>query len=144
MTANRTSREYAEAAPTALNRFGYYSALFTALLTIASFGFALYAVPISGANCPGNCAEYPYLDTVARFPRDFMWMPLAILLVLAYVTLMVSIHIYAPGSKKIFSQAGLSFALMSATILSSAYFIQFSVIPISLMKGQTEGLAALI
>jgi hypothetical protein len=71
-------------------------------------------------------------------------MPLAILLLLAYVTLMVSIHTYASGNKKIYSQAGLAFALMSATILSSTYFIQFSVIPISLMKGQTEGLAALI
>jgi hypothetical protein len=126
------------------SRFGYYSALVTVILTIVSFGFALYAIPISGANCPGDCAEYPYLDTVERFPRDFLWMPLAILLVLAYVTLMVSIHDYAPGNRKTFSQAGLSFALMSATILSSAYFIQFSVIPISLMKGQTEGLAALI
>ena len=125
-------------------RFGHYAALLTAILTAVSFAFALYAVPISGANCPENCVEYPYLDTAARFPRDFMWMPLAILLVLAYVTMMVSIHDYAPGNRKTFSQAGLSFALMSATILSSAYFIQFSVIPISLMKGQTEGLAALI
>jgi hypothetical protein len=57
---------------------------------------------------------------------------------------MVSIHTYARGSKKTFSQAGLSFALMAATMLSSAYFIQFSVIPISLIKGETDGLAALI
>jgi hypothetical protein len=144
MTANDTSQDYPERAHAAPGRFGFYSALATTLLTIVSFGFALYAVPISGANCPGNCAEYPYLDTAARFPRDFMWMPLAILLVLAYVTLTVSIHTYAPGSKKTFSQAGLSFALMSATMLSSAYFIQFSVIPISLIKGETDGLAALI
>jgi len=144
MKANETSRDYPETTHAAPGRFGFYSALATTLLTLISFGFALYAIPISGANCPGNCAAYPYLDTVARFPRDFMWMPLAILLVLAYVTLMVSIHTYAPSNKKTFSQAGLSFALMSATILSSAYFIQFAVIPISLMKGETDGLAALI
>ena len=144
MITNRPSRDDNEAAPTAPNRFGFYSALCTALLTTVTFGFALYAIPISGANCLENCVEYPYLDTAARFPRDFMWMPLAILLVLAYVTLMVSIHTYAPGSKKTFSQAGLSFALMAATMLASVYFIQFSVIPISLMKGETDGLAALI
>lgn len=144
MITNRSSRDDGEAAPTAPNRFGVYAALCTALLTIVTFGFALYAIPISGANCLENCVEYPYLDTAARFPRDFMWMPLAILLVLAYVTLMVSIHAYAPDSKKTFSQAGLSFALMAATMLASVYFIQFSVIPISLMKGETDGLAALI
>ena len=144
MITNRPSRDDNEAAPTAPNRFGFYSALCTALLTTVTFGFALYAIPISGANCLENCVEYPYLDTAARFPRDFMWMPLAILLVLAYVTLMVSIHAYAPDSRKTFSQAGLSFALMAATMLASVYFIQFSVIPISLMKGETDGLAALI
>jgi hypothetical protein len=126
------------------SRFGYYSALLTVILTTVSFGFALYAIPISGVNCTGDCVKYPYLDTVERFPRDFMWMPLAILLILSYVTWMVSIHAYAPGNRKIFSQVGLSFALISATILSSAYFIQFSVIPVSLMNGETEGLAALI
>jgi hypothetical protein len=36
------------------SRFGYYSALLTVILTIVSFGFALYAIPITGANCPGD------------------------------------------------------------------------------------------
>jgi len=126
------------------NRFGYYSAILTAVVTIVTFGFALVAIPISGANCPGNCVEYPYLDTVSQFPRDFLWMPLAIVLVLAYVALMVSIHSYAPRQKKIFSQVGLSFALIAAAILVADYFIQFSVIPISLRNNETEGLAMLI
>ncbi len=126
------------------NRFGYYSAILTTVLAIVTFGFAIAAMPISGANCPRDCVKYPYLDTVSQFPRDFIWMPLAIMLVLAYVTLMVSIHSYAPGQKKIFSQVGLSFALVAAAILMSDYFIQFSVIPMSLMNSETEGLAMLI
>jgi hypothetical protein len=126
------------------NRFGYYSAILTTVITIVTFGFAMAAIPISGANCPGDCVEYPYLDTVSQFPRDFLWMPLAIMLVLAYVTLMVSIHAYAPGQKKIFSQVGLSFALIAAAILVGDYFVQFSVIPMSLMNSETEGLAVLI
>ena len=109
-----------------------------------TFGFAVVAIPISGANCPGNCVEYPYLDTVSQFPRDFLWMPLAIGLVLAYVALMTSIHTYASSQKKIFSQVGLSFALIAATILAADYFIQFSVIPMSLTNNETEGLAMLI
>ena len=126
------------------NRFGYYSAILTTVIAIVTFGFAMAAIPISGANCLGDCAEYPYLDTVSRFPRDFLWMPLAIMLVLTYVTLMVSIHSYAPRHKKIFSQVGLSFALIAAAILAGDYFIQFSVIPMSLTNSETEGLAMLI
>lgn len=126
------------------SRFGYYSAILTTVVTIVTFSFAMIAIPISGANCPGDCVEYPYLDTISQFPRDFLWMPLAIILVLAYVTLMVSIHFYAPGQKRIFSQVGLSFALVAAAILVGDYYIQFSVTPMSLTNSETEGLAMLI
>ena len=126
------------------SRFGYYSAILTTIVTIVAFGFAMIAIPISGANCPGDCVEYPYLNTISQFPRDFLWMPLAIMLVLAYVTLIVSIHSYASSQKKIFSQVGLSFALIAAVILAIDYYIQFSVIPMSLMNNETEGLAVLI
>ena len=71
-------------------------------------------------------------------------MPLAIVLVLTYVILMVSIHSYASSQTKVFSQVGLSFALIAAVILVADYYIQFSVIPISLMNKETEGLALLI
>ena len=123
------------------SRFGFYSALSTAVLTLVTFGFAITALPNSGANCTADCVEYPYLEVLAEYPRDFLWMPLAIVLVLAYVTLMVSIHFLAPEHKKIFSQAGLSFALIAAALLVCDYFIQFSVVPMSLFNNQTEGLA---
>jgi hypothetical protein len=126
------------------SRFGYYSAILTTVITLVTFGFAMAALPNSGANCIADCVEYPYLDILAEYPRDFLWMPLAILLVLAYVTLMVSIHFYAPERQKIFSQVGLSFALIAATLLASDYFIQFSVIPMSLVNNETEGLAVWI
>lgn len=67
----------------------------------------------------------------------------AIILILSYVTLMISIHAYASLEKKIFSLIGLSFAIIAATILLVDYFIQFSVIPISLMSGETQGLSLL-
>ena len=126
------------------NRVGFYSAFMTVVLTLVTFGFAMIAIPIAGANCPGNCVDYPYLNTVTQYPRDFLWMPLAILMILAYVTLMVSIHASAPAQKKIFSQIGLAFALIATAILASDYFIQFSTIPMSLVNNETEGLAILI
>ena len=84
-----------------------------------------------------------YLDTVAQFPRDYLWMYPAVLLVLSYVVVMAAIHAYASPQKKIFSQIGLCFAVISAFLLFTDYFVQFSVVPISLMNGETEGIPLL-
>ena len=125
------------------NLVGFYSATLTVILTFITFGFALVAIPISGANCPAQCISYPYLDTVSQFPKDYLWMIPASILILVYVILMTSIHAYAASQKKIFTQIGLTFAIVSAIILLSDYFVQFSVIPVSLMNGETEGIALL-
>lgn len=123
---------------------GFYSSIVLVVITLVTFGFAITAVPVSGANCLEGCFDYPYLDTLSQFPKDFRWMIPAILLMLVYQVAMVAIHQTAAQEKKIFSQIGLSFALMSTLILVSDYFIQFSVIPISLMHGETEGITMLI
>ena len=70
-------------------------------------------------------------------------MPFAVLLIVVYVVLMASIHTYAAQHKKIYSQIGLSFALIAAGILLSDYLIQFSVVPASLMNQETDGIALL-
>lgn len=67
----------------------------------------------------------------------------AIIMTLIYVVLMVCIHFNAAHDKKIFSQIGLSFALMAAVILILDYFIQLSVIQPSLLNGETDGIALL-
>lgn len=122
---------------------GFYAAILTSVVTLITFALALTAIPISGTNCPGDCINYPYLDTVAQFPRDYRWMLPAILLLLIYVVLMVSIRGYAPERKRVFGQIGLAFSIMSATILAGTYYIQFAVVPVSLMHGETEGIALL-
>ena len=133
----------AELAPTSANRVGLYASITVAILTLVTFGFAIVAIPISGANCLEGCIDYPYLDTVAQFPKDYRWMPLASLLMLAYVAWTVAIHAAAAARKQIFSQVGLIFASMAALILVTDYFLQFSVVPISLMSGETEGITLL-
>ena len=122
---------------------GFYAAILTAVITMVTFGIAIFTPPLSGAFCVGSCIEYPFTNIVSRFPRDYVWMYLAILLTLIYVVLMVCIHHYASKDKKIFSQIGLSFALISATILIINYFIQISVIQPSLVNGETDGIAIL-
>jgi hypothetical protein len=133
----------AELTKTAANRVGLYSSILTVVMTAVTFGLAITAIPNSGAGCRDKCFEYPYLDTLSEFPGDYLWMPPAMILVVVYVVLVVSIHAYASPQKKVFSQIGLSFALLAAGVLFCDYFVQFSVVPISLMNEQTEGIALL-
>ncbi len=122
------------------NLVGFYSAIFLTLITIITFGLALTAVPISGANAPGDGLPYPYLDTLKQFPKDYLWMITAIILILTYVVFMVSINTIADNEFKIFSQISLVFTIISATILLIDYFIQIAVVPVSLANNETEGI----
>lgn len=123
---------------------GQLSSLCTAIIALATFAFALTAIPISGAFCPNNCIEYPYLNTLQQFPNDFIWMYFAIVLSISYLIFMTSIHYYASQKRKIISHIGLLFSLMSALILIVNYFIQVTVVPSSLASGETQGLPLLI
>ena len=143
MTSDDNPEVGTESLTATSNRVGLYSAILTALTTLVTFSLAIIAIPNSGAGCRENCFEYPYLNTLSEFPRDYLWMPPAMLLVVFYVILMVSIHAYAAQHKSIYSQIGLSFALIAAGILLSDYFVQFSVVPVSLMNQETDGMALL-
>src|SRR3990172_4842259 len=85
MTAINHPMPDTELSRRASHQVGLYSSVLTVLLTIITFGFAITAIPISGANCREGCIEYPYLNTVAQFPKDYLWMIPAIILMLLYV-----------------------------------------------------------
>ncbi|MEI7727569.1 MAG: hypothetical protein WCK09_20845 [Bacteroidota bacterium] len=124
-------------------RSGFYSAIITAILTAITFGIAICTPPISGPLCKGSCIEYPFINIISRFPRDYIWMYPAMMLTLLVVFLMVCIHYYAQAEKKVFSLTALCFTLISSTLLFVDYFIQVSVIQPSLVRGETEGIALL-
>ena len=126
-----------------ISKVGFYAALMTVLLTLVTFGIAFLTPPLSGPYCTGGCFSYPYSDIASRFPRDYIWMYPAMLLSLVYYVLMVAIHYFAPGDRKIFSHVGLSFALISTATLVIDYFLQVSVIQPSLLQGETDGIALL-
>jgi hypothetical protein len=52
----------------------------------------------------------------------------SLLLILTFVVLMVSIHNYAPQEKKVWSQIGLSFAILYAALLLWNYYLQLTVV----------------
>jgi hypothetical protein len=123
--------------------YGFYAAFFTILLALATFIIALFTPPISGPFCSKSCIQYPFTDCISRFPGDYIWMYFAIILMLAYLILIICIHAYAPGKKRIFSQLGLTFAILSTAVLVSDYFIQISVIQPSLLNGEANGISIL-
>jgi hypothetical protein len=52
----------------------------------------------------------------------------SLLLALSFVVLMASIHNYAPQQKKVWSQIGLSFAILYAALLIWNYYLQLTVV----------------
>ena len=124
-------------------KFGIYSSLSLTILTVITFGFAMTAIPPSGPYCPDNCMSYPFPDILSYYPRDYYWMYLAVFQLFAYIIFVVTNHYIAPLEKKLYSFISIAFALISTTVLLIAYFTQFAVIPISVMKGETDGIALL-
>jgi len=127
--------------PKHLAKTGFYVALLTSVITLATFTIAFLTPPLSGPFCRGNCFEYPYSDIAERFPRDYYWMYLSIVVSLLYVSFMVVIHYLARPDKKIYSHTGLGIALISAAIMVPLYFTQVTVIQPSLLKAEHDGLA---
>ncbi|MBU1100294.1 MAG: hypothetical protein KKA84_07795 [Bacteroidetes bacterium] len=124
-------------------KFGLYAALLLTLLTIITWGFAMTAIPPSGPYCPGDCMNYPFSDLLPYYPRDYYWMYFAVFQLFAYLIFIVSIHFITPSENKLFSFISVAFALISTIVLLIAYFVQFSVVPVSVMNGETDGIALL-
>lgn len=124
-------------------RVAMYTSAAMAAITLVTFGAALVAVPISGANCPDDCISYPYLDTVDRYPRDYVWMYLATGLVVVYLLFVVSLRAVAPPNRRSFGHMAVAVAVAATAVLASTYFVQASVVPSSLAAGETEGITLL-
>jgi len=122
---------------------GFYSSILLSLFTFIALGFGMMAVPPAGPYCQVNCIEYPYLNSLAQFPGDYIWMYFAIFQLISFVVFMATIYKIAPPEKKIFGFISFAFTLIAAIVLLANYYTQFTVVPISLMKGETEGIALL-
>jgi len=124
-------------------KFAWFSSLAVVIMTVITWGFAMVAIPPAGPFCPGDCMEYPFSDLLDYYPRDYYWMYLAILQVFTYILFMVANYFIAREEKKTYGFSSVTFSIISAVVLLIAYFVQFSVVPVSMMKGETEGIALL-
>lgn len=124
-------------------KVGFVSSILLTVLTIIGFGFAIIAIPPSGPYCPGNCMDYPYLDILKYYPRDYLWMYIISFQLIVFMIFVIANHFNAKRDKNIYSFISVSLAIITTTVLLANYFIQHSVVPISMMKGQTEGISLL-
>ena len=124
-------------------KIGVISSWSLAVITIITFGLAMIAIPPSGPNCVSNCMTYPYSGLLDYFPRDYFWMYAACLQLCVFLIFAVSFHHNSPAERKIFSHTSLIFAIMAALTLIADYWVQFAVVPVSVMQGQAEGIGLL-
>jgi len=113
-------------------------------MTVITFGFAISAVPISGANVVGEGIPYPYLDTLGQFPKDYAWQVFAIIQLIIFIRLFSIFPNAVLSSHRHHADTARAFALASGIILIIDYYVQFSVVPIGLRSGELDGLPLLI
>jgi hypothetical protein len=118
------------------------AAILTAFLAAVSFGVAATTPPRTGPfAAPGAAISYPY-NAVADFvPRDFVWMYLALLMMLAFLVLAACVREHSSDDRRVFGTVGLCFAVVSFTVIALDYFVQLRTVQPSLLRGEFDGLA---
>src|SRR5512136_97139 len=135
---------FAPAASKAVSRIGFWSAVLATVCS-AGYGIAVIVMMISAmtaATAPGwqgieaYVASYQPISMLPVIPS----LPLAAV----FLALMVSIHYYAHDDQKIWSQLGLAFATVYAVMASINYSVQLTVVRLSILNKETDGLAMFV
>lgn len=122
---------------------GIVSSISLAVVTLATFVIAVLTPPISGPFATGARIAYPYIDILSRYPRDYIWMFPAMLLMVIIIVYMVCVDHNLNPNKKIYSRIALVFASLAAGIIFVDYFIQVTVIQPSLLNNEVQGIPLL-
>jgi hypothetical protein len=126
-------------------RAGWWAGVLTSVASAAAWILVMVvpgAPPRSGANCtggPGTCLTYPYTDAAAYVPDDFLWMIPAFLLGPLLVVLLNSLLHDALGSHRPSARIALRLASAAAVVLMADYYVQFTTVQASLVRGETGG-----
>ncbi|MCW4030728.1 MAG: hypothetical protein NWE92_13920 [Candidatus Bathyarchaeota archaeon] len=121
---------------TLASRLGFWSALILAVLVfLIDAGMILSTIlfPLTSITD---------IETYASTFSSSQMLPMVPSLALGtvFVVLMSCIHFFAPKDKKFFSQLGVYFSLICATVLSIHYYIQLSFVQQSLLNHELLGL----
>lgn len=120
-----------------VKRWGFGSAVATALLAAVSFGIAVTTPPRTGPfAAPGSAIAYPYVQAAQFVPRDFLWLYPTLLMMATFLVLSICVAHAAPDERKLFGTIGLSFAAVSFTVISADYFVQLQTVQPALLHAE--------
>jgi hypothetical protein len=115
--------------------------------SVCKLGFwsAVLASVFSISYIIGQFAEWFGLMGSGGGPEnDSTWVGLVVLLIpslfigISFVVLMGSVHRLAPADRKIWSQTGLTFAIMYGTLICMNYFVQLTLVAPALYRGDVS------
>lgn len=119
-----------------VNQIGFWAAAFTAILAAAFITMGMFGSS-TWDTFPGMVN---YIWTTIKVIDYALFIP-AFLLAPVFVVLMACIHYYADYDKKIFSLIGLAFAVIYAAVITTDYFVLWTVVLPSTIMGETIGLS---
>ena len=132
--------------PKSLSRIGFWSA---ALATLCSIGYGITAIIVLISSFKSSTESSSGWNGIESFVASFQpvgMLPLipSLFLVPAFIVLMVSLHYYAAPDKKIWSHIGIAFTLIYAAMASINYITQLTVVRLSILNRETDGLAMFV
>lgn len=114
-------------------RLGLAAAVGTGGLTVVTFGLAITALP--------DRVPYPFTDPVIaqQWPGDYLWMYPAMVLMGVFVALVAALVEVAAPERRAHGRLALALATLAAGVLLVDYYVQVTVLPLSLEKSQLDG-----
>jgi hypothetical protein len=129
-----------------VSRTGFWSAVLATIFTIG-YGISVIVMMISTlATATETSSGWSGIESFVASFQPIQMLPLipSLLLAPTFIVLMVSIHYYAAPDKKIWSHLGIAFALIYAVMASINYITQLTVVRLSIMNKEIDGLAMFV
>jgi hypothetical protein len=146
IASDQVSIDTVRSVPKSVSQVGFWSAVLATLFSIG-YGIALIITMISTMATPTDApAGWRGIESfVASFqPIQMSSLVPSLLLAPTFVVLMVSLHYYASPDKKIWSHLGIAFTLIYAVMASINYIMQLTVVRLSIVNKETDGLAMFV
>ncbi len=138
---------FASAVSKPARQLGFWSAVLATVFSIG-YGLAVIVMIIATTSTPTTTATTGWQGVEAYLAafQPIVMLPLipSLLLAPTFVVLMACVHSYAPNAKKVWSQVGLAFAIVYATMACVNYIIQLTVVRLSILNRETDGLAMFV
>ncbi len=130
-----------------VRQIGFWSAVLATVFSVG-YGLAVIVMIIASASTPTTTATpgWPGVEAYLAVFQPIVMLPLipSLLLAPTFVVLMVCVHYYASNAKKLWSQLGLAFAIVYATMACVNYIVQLTVVRLSILNRETDGLAMFV